>query len=206
MKWNRLSVPLSLYLAACVQPTVAPSLQKEIAMTDRNEAAIRAEMNYRPVKWPLKFKRHNFGARCYDTQYCSIWYGGMESGDERPSVPSSTYGTGYLDNWNGGMSFDNFPPPAEVTWRAKDGTEHHAEIDIGAIFRDQLTLHNVPREEIREVPDGVLHTHPSILLEVNDRTIRIYMRAGIPTRHLQIPGNPYSDVRYDLIRVKTYNY
>lgn len=208
MKWTRLSAWLSLGLAACAQPTAAPPLQKEIAMTqtERDEVAIRAEMNYRPVKWPLKFKRHNFGARCYDTLYCSIWYGGMESGDERPSVPSSTYGTGYLGNWNGGMSFDNFPPPAKVTWRAKDGTEHHAEIDIGAIFRDQLTLHNVPREEIRDVPDGVLRTYPHILLEVNDHTIRIYMGAGIPTRHLQIPGNPHSDFRYDLILVKTYNY
>ncbi|MDQ0010819.1 hypothetical protein J2T07_003025 [Luteibacter jiangsuensis] len=208
MKWTRLSAWLSLGLAACAQPTAAPSLQKEIAVTEteRDEAAIRAEMNYRPVKWPLKFKRHNFGARCYDTLYCSIWYGGMESGDERPSVPSSTYGIDYLDNWNGGMSFDNFPPPAEVTWRSRDGLTHKTDIDVAAIFRDELMLHNVPREEISDVPDGRLRTNPSILLEVNDRTIRIYMRARIPTKRLQIPGNPYSDVRYDLILVKTYNY
>ena len=34
---------------------------------------------------------------------------------------------------------------------------------------------------------------PDIVLEVNDRTINIYMRAFINTRSLQIPGNPRSD-------------
>lgn len=208
MKWTRLSAWLCLGLAACAQTTTAPPLQKEIAMTvtERDEAAIRAKMNYRPVKWPLKFKRHNFGICCYDTQYCAVWYGGMEHSIEKPMPSSASYGPDYMRDMLGTVSFDNFPPPAEVTWRAKDGTEHHAEIDIGAIFRDQLSLHNVPREEISDVPDGRLRTNPSILLEVNDRTIRIYMGARIPTKRLQIPGNPYSDFRYDLIQVKTYSY
>ena len=48
--------------------------------------------------------------------------------------------------------------------------------------------------------------NPDILLEVNDRTINVYMRAFVPTRELQIPGNKYSRFRDDLILAwsKTY--
>ena len=199
----------SLMLAACAHPlnTALPA-DKETPMTQQqqDDAALRARLNFQPVAWPLKFKRHSFGAWCYDTQYCSVWYGGMESGRNTPSPPSSKYGPGYLDHWRGGYSVDNFPPPADVTWRSKDGTEHKTAIDIGALFRDELVRHNVPREEIREVPDGKLGTNPGILVEVNDRTIRVYMRARIPTKHMQIPGNQYSDFRHDLILVQTTHY
>ena len=37
-----------------------------------------------------------------------------------------------------------------VAWVSKDGSSHHATVDIGDIFKDRLIRHNVPREEIRE--------------------------------------------------------
>ena len=67
--------------------------------------------------------------------------------------------------------------------------------------KDQKVLHNVPKEDVL----GDLG-NPDILLEVNDRTINVYMRAFVPTRELQIPGNKYSRFRDDLILAwsKTY--
>lgn len=100
----------------------------------------------------------------------------------------------------------NFPPPAKVRWRSKDGEAHEAEIDIGALFADEVIRHHVPRDEMPELPDGKYRNEPSIILEVNDRTIRVWMRAHVPTRKLQELGNPYSDFRNDLILVETYTY
>ena len=162
-----------------------------------------------PVKeWPLRFDSHKFSARCYDTLECAVRYAGLEYGDERPSPPPSTYGPGYLDNWSGthGM-IRNFPPPAQVAWRSKDGQAHTAEIDIGKIFRDQVIRHNVQREEMAELPDGDYQSEPSIMLEVNDRSVRVYMRAMIFLKQQKlIAGHMRSASRNDLVLVKAYTF
>jgi len=188
-------------LTACAPST--PPLRQ----ADNIDAALLAELNLQPPKWPLTFKQHTFTTVCYSTQFCRVWYAGVWSGFRKPSPPSSDYGPKYLDHiWGGHVGIDNFPDPAEVIWRSMDGTEHQAHIDIGAIFRDRLVRHHVPREEMADVPDGEHGGNPLIVLEVNDRTIRVYMRMPIPTKHLRIPGNPYSNYRNDLILAKTYNF
>ncbi len=212
MRLTHLAAVASLGLAACAHLPIsaAPHAQGNAATSAHDEAARRARMNYRPVKWPLKFKQHNFGARCYDTLECHVWYAGMDEGRRKPMPPSSAYGPGYLDNWNGGRYVDNFPSPAEVTWRTKDGIEHRAEIDIGEIFKDELIRHNVSREEmIAEAPNGTMAiiTTPEILLEVNDRTIRVYMRPRIPLKtQTEIAGQMRSDWYEDLILISTSTY
>jgi hypothetical protein len=160
-----------------------------------------------PVEWPLRFKSHSFGARCYGTLECKVVYADLEHGEDKPTLPSASYGPDYLKGWSGGhIGIRNFPEPAKVTWRSKDGTAHEAEIDIGEIFKDQLIRHNVPREEMADLPDGKYEDTPSILLEVNDRMIRVYMSAFISTKNLQRPESKYSDYRDDVILVKTFTY
>ena len=197
-----LTAATSLALAACAHSS---PLLDGASMTN---ASGKTVTDRQPVKeWPLRFDSHKFGVRCYDTLECSVQYARFEHGDETPSPPSATYGSGYLDNWSGlhGM-IRNFPDPAVVSWRSKDGAAHRAEIDVGAIFSDELVRHDVPREEMAELPNGEYQHEPSILLEVNDRTIRVYMRAFVPTKKLQIPGNPYSDAREKLVLVETFSY
>lgn len=164
-----------------------------------------------PAKaWPLKFRRHGFSAFCYSTYGCTVRYAGMQQCADAPDVlqPSSaSYGPDYRRNWSGSHGMiDNFPPPADVDWRSADGQAHYASIDIGALFQDQVVRHNVSREEMADLVDGEYRHQPSIILEVNDRTIRVYMRAHVPTKALQIPGNRYSDFRNDLILVHTSTY
>jgi len=202
--------PRELAMAALVAAGAAGAACAPSTATLREEPdidpALRAELNLQPVKWPLKFKEHTFTALCYGTQACKIWYRSW-SGSDKPSPPSSEYGPKYLDHILGGhVGIANFPEPAEVTWRSMDGTEHQARIDIGAIFRDEIARHNVPRDEVADLPHGELTIDPLILLEVNDRTIRVYMRTHVPTKHFQIQGNPYSDFRDELILVETYHY
>lgn len=154
--------------------------------------------------WPLRFLRHNFTARCFNTQRCSILYAGMPHGSDEPTPSWQSTGFKHDEFFQTlHLSIANFPPPAVLDWVSKDGTSHHATVDIGNIFKDRLIRHNVPREEVKE---GVSIGDPNIAIEVDDRTVNVYTQAHIPTKHLQIPGNKYSDFRDDLIKVysKTY--
>jgi len=149
--------------------------------------------------WPLKFVQHNFGAFCYSTYGCTIRYGGYSRSepDDELQISSESIGAKYPGNLDAGyLGVLGFPPPATVRWRSRDGVQHETEVDIGAIFKDRLILHRVPREDI---PEGVSILNPGIVLEVNDRTINVYMRAFIPTKSLRTPGNPHSNYRRDLI-------
>ncbi len=209
MYWSRIFVVASIGLVSCSQSSFqgVPQMPPGRAATDWDEAGVRKPLNLKPVKWPMKFKGHNFTARCFDTLSCSVWYAGLDHGNKRPSPPSSKYGPGYLDAWNAGHGgIHNFPKPAVVTWVTRDGKEHKAEIDVASIFRDELIVHNVLRKEISDLPHGEYPYDPSIYLEVNDVKIRVYMRAYIPMRHPRDPGNPNSDYRDDLILVATYSY
>jgi hypothetical protein len=169
----------------------------------------------RPVSanhFPLKFKRHDFRAYCYNTIGCEVIYAGnnftrlRSGGVVSPPPPSPDY----RDKW-GFASYagiPNFPPPAHVRWKSLDGVVHEADVDIGTIFKDELVRYLVPNDEIREgaFPGPGPATDPSIFLEVNDRTINVFTKAFIPTRTEQIPGNKLSDARTDLILVWTHTY
>ncbi|WP_260844186.1 hypothetical protein [Stenotrophomonas rhizophila] len=219
----------SLALAACATPgaatPTATQMQEDVPVSSvrytypetpvltsgelvsEGDPAISAKMNYKPVEWPLRFEKHSFGPRCYDTLECHVIYDNFKFGGDKPTRSSASYGPDYLKGWNGSYgAVPNFPSAAKVIWRSKDGSAHKAEIDIGEIFKDQLMRHFVPREEAADLPNGKNESPPSILLEVNDRVIRVYMVASVPTKHLQTPGNRYSTSRRDLVLVKTYTY
>lgn len=159
------------------------------------------------AQWPLRFARHRFGGFCFDTYGCSIVYNGFPHGKDDPdqlSASASSFGPQYQQRMKAAhLDIANFPGPAEVTWRSKDKSEHGASIDIGAIFKDQLIRHDVPREDIAT---GVSLNDPEIILEVDDRTINVYMRSMIPLKQPREPGNAHSDFRADLIRVFTQTY
>jgi hypothetical protein len=199
-----LTAATGLALAACASSS--PSAREPAMPTSANTMSPSRSM---PVKhWPLKFKSHSFGAFCYDTLTCRIQYANVEHGSEEPSTPSATYGPGYLDHLGGGhIGIRNFPPPAKVSWVSKDGQAHTAEIDIGELFADEVIRHNVKRDEMSDVVDGEYKSDPAILLEVNDRTIRVYMRAMIfLKKRVEVAGHLRGDFRDELILVKTYTF
>ena len=154
---------------------------------------------------PLTFVRHNFGAFCYSTYGCRVTYNGfthISEPDDVLQLSSALLGEKYPANLDASyLSVGNFPEPAQVVWKSKDGVKHSASVDIASIFRDQRVLHHVPNGAV----DGDIGD-PGIILEVNDRTINVYMKAFVPTRVPQIPGNEYSRFRDDLILAwsKTY--
>jgi len=81
-----------------------------------------------------------------------------------------------------------------------DGVEREIALDLDTVFPERLILHNVPEDEVREDWKASRHLRRvQILLEVNDRTVNVYMRAWVVTKHLQDPGDPNSDERRDLM-------
>lgn len=159
------------------------------------------------AEWPLRFERHRFGAYCFDTYGCRIVYHGFPHGkpdDTKLSASTASFGADYRSLMKAGhIDIVNFPPPAEVNWRSKDQSEHSARIDIAEIFKDRLVRHEVAREDIAP---GVSINDPEIILEVDDRTINVYMRSFIPLKAPRDPGNPNSDYRADLIQVFSQTY
>lgn len=150
------------------------------------------------AQWPLKFRSHYFGGHCFNTQSCRILYRGFPHGSEQPSPSVESYGRPLEKLLSAGRGpIPNFPPPAKVSWQAQDGTPLEAEIDIGEIFKDELIRHNVAREDATKNATDAL---PEIVVEVNDRTINVYMRATIWLKEPRIPGNRYSTAQRDLIK------
>jgi hypothetical protein len=170
-----------------------------------------AEHSSASNKFPLRFKIHSFGVHCYNTIRCLVVYNNFDFGSQAPSEHPSPAppSSDYRDYW--GMAsyagVPNFPPPAKVRWTSLDGAAHEAKVDIGAIFKDERVLYKIPDSEI---PDGMypqgLIMDAGILLEVNDRTVSVYMKALVGTKTEQIPGNKYSHGRADVIRAWTHTY
>ena len=200
-----LTAATSLALAACAHSS---PLLDGASMTN---ASGKTVTDRQPVKeWPLRFDSHKFSVFTYDTYGARVVYAGLvqinDAPDElQPAVAS--YGPDYQRNWSGthGM-IRNFPAPAEVTWRSKDGEFHQAEIDIAQIFKDERVRHNVTRMDVADMVDGEYRHEPSIIMQIDDRTIRVYMRAFVPTKELQIPGNQYSDAKDEVVLVETFTY
>lgn len=187
--------------AAVMAASLATTGCQGMAMTTQDVASQGpARPDNTVADWPLKFVQHNFGARSHSTYGCTVDYNGhrhlSEPDDELQPAFADVHPDSMKNMAAGYVGVMNFPAPAHVRWRSKDGMPHEAEVDIGAIFKDQLILHEVPREDIKE---GVSILNPDIILEVDDRTINVYMRARIPTKSLRTPGNPHSDFRKDLV-------
>lgn len=152
---------------------------------------------------PLKFDSHNFEVYCYNTIGCRAHYNNHDfspyAGDTDPEilVSAAPRSADYRERFRASyVGVNNFPAPLEVRWKSLDGVAHEAEVDIRAIFRDELILHRVPASDL---PENAYVMPPDIIVEVNDRTISVFMRAFVPTKTPQIPGNENSTARTDLI-------
>lgn len=160
--------------------------------------------------WPLKFKQHNFNAYCYNTLRCSVIYNKFQFSLSQFESSGPPPAGDYRSRWSvTNIIGDHFAKPVKVDWLSLDGSRHHAQVDLAKMFKDRLVRHNMAREDIPEgwlAAWGVEPLGVGILMEVNDRTISIYMKALIITKEPQIPGIPGSKAREDLIQVWTNTY
>jgi hypothetical protein len=163
--------------------------------------------------WPLTFDEFSFGSRAFNTLRCNVIFEkhqfALSNELDRPSGPPAD--PDWKEDWMASFNvFSEMLPvgPVEVRWTSMDGVEHFDEIDlIKDVCPGQVVLHNVPREEVNG--DWARYDdkpHPEILMEVNDRTINIYMKARVLTKLPPNPDRPDIVGRYDLVQAwsKTY--
>lgn len=143
---------------------------------------------------PLRFWQHNFGTYCFSTWGCRVQYGSMVLEDrdsaEWQEPIESAVGNMRARMRGNHLAIRNFAGPVVIDWRDSRGATLHHEIDLHKLFADGLIRHEVPQDDIAE---DVSVGDPDIVVEVNDRTVRVHMRAHIPLKLPCEPGNPYSN-------------
>ena len=176
-----LSIVSPFFLSGCQMNQQTPSLSASSTIT-----AV-ADPNSIPV---LHFKFHSFEGLCFDTLGCKIAYAGLAVPNFGPNekLPSFAEWGGEkslkLAGGGGHINIKNFPTPAKVRWRSKDGTSHSAEIDIGKIFKDERIIHHMPLHDFPRPNDPRSSAvDPTILLVVDDRTIKVYMLASLTIKN-----------------------
>lgn len=160
--------------------------------------------------WPLRFDSFAFDARCYHTLRCVVVFAKAHQILEKDQIGPSgePYAPDWKDHWTAGFNIlaeDVFPPPAKIRWTAMDGVERTVEVDLEKLFPECLILHNAREDEVVD-GWGLEHRHVDILLEVNDRTINVYMRAWVALKQRRDPADRMSDDLRDLMLAwsKTY--
>ncbi|UNU00799.1 hypothetical protein [Xanthomonas translucens] len=169
--------------------------------------------------WPLRFDSYSFGARCYHVLRCSIVFAKQEHSNYWDKPSGAPYAPDWKDRWTGGFGsteeFETrgFPSTVDIRWTAMDGVERYVEIDLEKVFPGHLILHNVSKDDVDEFflvygYSGRGRHYADILLEVNDCTINVYMRARVLTKHLLDPEHdPLKKISRDeliLAWTKTY--
>lgn len=165
--------------------------------------------------WPLTFESFAFGTRAYNTLDCSIIFSNKQfaSDRERNRPSGEPAAANWKDDWTAWFNIltDMMPPgPVEVEWTSLDGVEHYVEIDlIKDVFPDRVVAHAVPKEDVNENwarYEGGRTSAPDILMEINDRTINIYMSVRVLTKLPPDPSRPDIVGRRDLVLAWTKNY
>ena len=172
--------------------------------------------------WPLRFHTHTFGAACFNTLACSLIYRRRQFGTRKMGYDGMYYDAPsgqppferWRDGWVGhhgvptvdGRTFSTF---VEIEWTSIDGREHVTSIDFEKMFKDRIILHTVSRSEVKEAWLDAKSIHPvspHILVEVNDCTVNVFMRATVVTEAAQVPGNDRSHMRNEPILAWSHTY
>jgi hypothetical protein len=133
-----------------------------------NQSKAMTAMTKKP---DLTFKRHNFGAECYNASDLKVVYAGMPydiPGECRDRVPYDE--KRIKANTTGLIAFVG---PVDVKWKSKDGQQHEYQLDMDEIFKGKQVLHQEKIEDIR-IEEGYSYI-PGIYVEVDDRTLNVYI-------------------------------
>lgn len=76
----------------------------------------------------------------------------------------------YPEPW---FSLDRFPK-VDFKWESRDGDTHEYIIDLNTLFKDRRVLHTEDPKLIY-TPDPISRGEPTIIFEINNRTLNIYM-------------------------------
>ena len=122
---------------------------------------------------PLTFKKHSLATTCYSASNMKVKYGQFVTNHcsnklARAKIPQDdTRVPGAIG------AFPAFFGPLFVQWQAFDGTVLSETLNLDEIFKGKVVLHNEDPKQLE--PTLPLIMDPTIVVEVNDRTLTIYM-------------------------------
>jgi hypothetical protein len=192
-----------------------------ILMRSEESARRLAGPLYGKEPWPIRFYTHSFSAACFNTLACSFLYNNYQFGTqkkdwtgqvfERPSgpPPDDRRVLWSRENIITPKNGKTFPGPVELAWTSLDNTQFQVSVDLDFLFKDRMVLHNVSREQVKETWLRSLSREPvtpAILVELDDRTVSVYMKALIATEKEQVPGDPYTQKRIDPVLAWKHTY
>lgn len=134
------------------------------------------------------------GVYCFNTWGCRVQYGNhlvMDRPFDEWQPPAESYPDdlrGRMDGTYGGLR--NFEGPVHLQWRDKNGDLMEHTLDFASIFADGLLRHRVPDGDINPMAEVLW---PALIVEIDDRTVRVHMRARIPLKAPRRVDNPYSN-------------
>ena len=162
-----------------------------------------------PKLWPLQFKNFSFYGGAFNVKACRIIYGNafFREWNEPPLPPEP----GWMDNWRVHWVNAYLPfPKLDVQWTSLDGDVHKVILDLEKMLRKREVLHKVP---VSDMPDNWLigrgekdDVHLELLLEVNDRTLRLYMASPIAIKIEHPTEEHRHDFRKDWVLAWTKDY
>jgi len=148
---------------------------------------------------PLRFKEHAMDVSRYSASQTTVTYGrhsiyrSVFPGSRPEIIRAKTPADEKRDMTGGGYGgLRAFEGPLQVKWHSLDGEAHEATLNLEDIFKDRIVLH---REDPSRIDPSLpmISSGPTIVVEVNDRTLSIYMDVHIYLR----PMDPNVRTRED---------
>lgn len=139
----------------------------------------------------LKFKTHDLNIQCYSVGDVRLEYAGTlytlfdgKISKEKTAKDATKYPSGKSG------SYYAFASPVKIEWRSRDGTRLQHTLNLDEIFKDRRVLHTDDPARIYK-PMPITGDEPTIIVELNDRTVNVYMFAVIQL----IPVDPNAKQR-----------
>ncbi len=131
----------------------------------------------------LKFTTHDLNIQAYSISDVNLVYAGSPhelSAGQLTRAKTVEDETRYPGGKSG--SYQAFAGPVQIDWRSKDGTQIKYALDLDAVFKDRKILHTEDVSKLYK-PEPVYGGEPTIIIELNDRTLNVYMFVTMRLEH-----------------------
>ncbi len=127
----------------------------------------------------LTFSTHDLNIQIYNASDLRLVYGGTAheiSLGELARMKTPKDETRYPSGKSG--SYIAFAGPVQIEWRSQDGVKHSCVLDLDEVFREKTVRHTQDPSRIYR-PMPITGGEPTIIIEVNNRTVSVYLFAAI---------------------------
>lgn len=123
----------------------------------------------------LKFSQHDISIKVFSASDVEIVYAGSPHRLSFGKVFRAKTPDDVRDfKWGTSGSYKAFAGPVDIAWRSQDGTALKYVLNLDEIFPERKILHTEDLAKLYQA-EPVYGGRPNIILEVNDRTLNVYM-------------------------------